>query len=293
MEAASEIQASRHIEVRVCFVGGETQVGGPDLDQLTPNPPPGQRQMGVGTGADHYVHVGRPRRVRVRSEMPVASDRAVTVTPRRARSCFSRGPTWSGAAATAAVVSSTAQFHPAHPGSSNVCCRRGTAPPQLQTQVRGRDHRRGAAGCPLPWSCPGPAADFWWLAPEPRTMPGRAHARVPVSGRYAARRSADGRRRRGTQLRRNRHPRRRECRRPAQPVMAHTVVRFGLVAAEHRAARFMIGRHVLFEESDMRAWVKVHGIPAGRRKDADRGTGWCRWTGGGGRRVRSWVPSQR
>jgi len=42
----------------------------------------------------------------------------------------------------------------------------------------------------------------------------------------------------------------------------------------HRAARFKIGGHVLFEESDVRAWIKAHGIPAGRRKDADRGTGW-------------------
>jgi hypothetical protein len=39
-----------------------------------------------------------------------------------------------------------------------------------------------------------------------------------------------------------------------------------------------IGRHVLFEESDVRAWIKAHGMPAepaaGRRKVADRGTGW-------------------
>jgi len=133
MEAASEIQASRHIEVRVCFVGGEAQVGGPDLDQLTPNPPPGQRQIGVGTGADHYVHVGRPRRVRVLSEMPVASDRAVRVTPRRARSCFSRGPTWSGAAATAVVVSSTALFRPPIREAATLIAAGGTAPPQLQT----------------------------------------------------------------------------------------------------------------------------------------------------------------
>jgi hypothetical protein len=58
-----------------------------------------------------------------------------------------------------------------------------------------------------------------------------------------------------------------------------SVRRPGLVAsAGHRAARFKIGRHVLFEESDVRAWIKAHGIPAepaaGRRKDADRGTGW-------------------
>jgi len=31
---------------------------------------------------------------------------------------------------------------------------------------------------------------------------------------------------------------------------------------------------VLFEESDVRAWIKAQGIPAGRGKDADRGTGW-------------------
>ncbi len=34
----------------------------------------------------------------------------------------------------------------------------------------------------------------------------------------------------------------------------------------------------LFEEPDARAWIKAHGVPAepaaGRRKDADRGTGW-------------------
>ncbi|SQD99742.1 hypothetical protein FMEAI12_5590010 [Parafrankia sp. Ea1.12] len=29
---------------------------------------------------------------------------------------------------------------------------------------------------------------------------------------------------------------------------------------------------MLFEESDARAWIKAHGIPAGRRKDADRRT---------------------
>jgi hypothetical protein len=48
--------------------------------------------------------------------------------------------------------------------------------------------------------------------------------------------------------------------------------------AQFGTARFKIGRHVLFEESDVRAWIKAHGIPAepaaGRRKDADRGTGW-------------------
>jgi hypothetical protein len=57
----------------------------------------------------------------------------------------------------------------------------------------------------------------------------------------------------------------------------HRVAQLLLVAG-HRAARFKIGRHVLFEESDVRAWIKAHGIPAepaaGRRKDADRGTGW-------------------
>jgi len=43
----------------------------------------------------------------------------------------------------------------------------------------------------------------------------------------------------------------------------------GLTAyAGHRAVRFTIGRHVLFEESDVRAWIKAHG------KDADRRTGW-------------------
>jgi 2-hydroxychromene-2-carboxylate isomerase len=53
------------------------------------------------------------------------------------------------------------------------------------------------------------------------------------------------------------------------------VRRPGLVAsAGNRAARFKIGRHVLFEESDVRAWIKAHGIPARRRKDADRETGW-------------------
>ena len=44
----------------------------------------------------------------------------IRVTPRRARSCFSRGPTLPRAAAMAVVVSSTAPFHPALPGSSNV-----------------------------------------------------------------------------------------------------------------------------------------------------------------------------
>jgi hypothetical protein len=48
--------------------------------------------------------------------------------------------------------------------------------------------------------------------------------------------------------------------------------------AGQSAARFKIGRHVLSGESDVRAWIKAHAIPAepaaGRRKDADRGTGW-------------------
>ena len=54
-----EIQAGRLVEVRGGLVGGEAQVGGPDLDQFAAHPPPGQRQIGVGAGADHDVHVGR------------------------------------------------------------------------------------------------------------------------------------------------------------------------------------------------------------------------------------------
>ena len=31
---------------------------------------------------------------------------------------------------------------------------------------------------------------------------------------------------------------------------------------------------VLFDESDVQAWIEANGIPAERRKDADHGTGW-------------------
>ena len=54
-----QIQARHHIEVRIGLVGGESQVRGPDLDQLAAHPPPSQRQVRVGAGAEHDVHVGR------------------------------------------------------------------------------------------------------------------------------------------------------------------------------------------------------------------------------------------
>ena len=54
-----EVQSRRLVEVGGGLVGGEPQVGGPDLDQLAAHPPPRQRQVGVGAGADHDVHVGR------------------------------------------------------------------------------------------------------------------------------------------------------------------------------------------------------------------------------------------
>ena len=52
-------QSGRSVEVRGGLVGGEPQVGGPDLDQLAAHPPSSQRQIGVGAGAEHDVHVGR------------------------------------------------------------------------------------------------------------------------------------------------------------------------------------------------------------------------------------------
>ena len=39
------------------LLGGEPQVGGADLDELPAGAPPGDRQVGVGAGADHQVHV--------------------------------------------------------------------------------------------------------------------------------------------------------------------------------------------------------------------------------------------
>jgi hypothetical protein len=64
--------------------------------------------------------------------------------------------------------------------------------------------------------------------------------------------------------------------RASEEVTARTATAEQAVAL--RLPQAPIGRYVLFEESDMRAWIKAHGIPAepaaGRRKDADRGTGW-------------------
>ncbi|MFI9486983.1 helix-turn-helix transcriptional regulator [Promicromonospora sp. NPDC052451] len=41
---------------------------------------------------------------------------------------------------------------------------------------------------------------------------------------------------------------------------------------------YKIGRHVLFEEADVRAWIKAHEIRGGsasrRHGDAQHGTGW-------------------
>ncbi len=59
MSPAARSQSGRFVEVRGGLVGGEAQVGGPDLDQLAAHPPPGQRQVGVGAGAEHDVDVGR------------------------------------------------------------------------------------------------------------------------------------------------------------------------------------------------------------------------------------------
>jgi hypothetical protein len=50
------------------------------------------------------------------------------------------------------------------------------------------------------------------------------------------------------------------------------VRRPGLVAyAGHCAARFKFGRHVLFEESDVWAWIKAHGLPAEPAAGASQG----------------------
>jgi hypothetical protein len=43
-----ETQASRDVKVPVGLVVREPQVAGPDLDQLAPYPPSGQRQIGIG-----------------------------------------------------------------------------------------------------------------------------------------------------------------------------------------------------------------------------------------------------
>ena len=47
------------VEVVRGLAGGEPEVGRPHLDQLAPGPPARQRQVGVGAGAQHDVHVGR------------------------------------------------------------------------------------------------------------------------------------------------------------------------------------------------------------------------------------------
>ena len=47
------------VEVGGRLVGREAQVGGADLDQLAADAPPRQRQVGVGAGAQHQVHVRR------------------------------------------------------------------------------------------------------------------------------------------------------------------------------------------------------------------------------------------
>ena len=59
MSPALRSQAGGLVEVGGGLVGGEPQVGGADLDQLAADPPPSQRQVGVGAGADHDVHVRR------------------------------------------------------------------------------------------------------------------------------------------------------------------------------------------------------------------------------------------
>jgi hypothetical protein len=54
----SSAWSEMNVEVRVGLVRGETQVGGPDLDQLAAHPPPSQRQIRVGAGTYHHVHLG-------------------------------------------------------------------------------------------------------------------------------------------------------------------------------------------------------------------------------------------
>ena len=53
-----EAQSRCFVEVRGGLVGRESQVGGPDLDQLAARPPSSQLQVGVGAGAEHDVDVG-------------------------------------------------------------------------------------------------------------------------------------------------------------------------------------------------------------------------------------------
>ena len=57
MSRGGELVAYRFGEVGGGFLGGEPQVLRPDLDQLAPCPPPGQRQIGVGAGAEHDMDV--------------------------------------------------------------------------------------------------------------------------------------------------------------------------------------------------------------------------------------------
>ena len=86
-----QVQSRRLVEVRGCLVGREAQVGGPDLHQLAAHPPARQRQIRVGTGAQHDVHVGRE--VLQQEDHPVADivtlDQVVVVEdqPDLARCC--------------------------------------------------------------------------------------------------------------------------------------------------------------------------------------------------------------
>ena len=54
-----QVQAHAVVEVRRGLVGGEPQVGGPDLDQLAPGAQPGQGQRRVGPAGDHQVDLRR------------------------------------------------------------------------------------------------------------------------------------------------------------------------------------------------------------------------------------------
>jgi hypothetical protein len=56
---SAAIQTHGAGEVRGRLVGGEAQVGGPDLDEVAPGPQPRKRQRRVGAAGDHQVQPGR------------------------------------------------------------------------------------------------------------------------------------------------------------------------------------------------------------------------------------------